>query len=204
MGRVFSFSELADSAKQVARERLRDELERLPWQARAIRKILPTVAESGILIDVQDVCVAPDGYVSFTAKEVKLDIVLARSGVGKKYLANPVYHDLFCANAKAFVKRVRPFSEVTRMVSISVEIDPFDNNDSGKAFLVCGIAAGLLEQYLKHLVSTISDCFRAAIDEECARIFSPSFMDRYLESQGKVFGKNGSIIIPISMTEEKL
>ena len=202
MVRVFFFSELEDSAKQVARERLHDNLERLPWQAAAIRNTLPDIAESGILIDEQDVCVAPDGYVSFTAKEVTLDIVLARSGVGKKYLGHPGYYDLFCVNCQALVKRVRPFSDVTRMISVSVEFAPFENNDGGKAFLACEIAAGLLEQYLKHLVATISDSLRRTVEEERARIFSPSFLDAYLEGQGKVFGKTGDRILPMNAAEE--
>ena len=203
MRRVYSFSELSDSSKNIARSRVHEEFERLPWQTQVISKMLPDVSEAGILFEAQDVHIARDGFVSFSAREVKLDIVLAHSGIGKKYLNHPGYFELFVANVQTAIKRLRPFSEESRVFYVSVSVCPFENNDGGKALLACEIAAGLLEQYLRYLVVTVSDRLRQAIDEVRARIFSASFVDAYLEGQGKIFLKNGNTAMPSISTGGK-
>lgn len=192
MMRLFSFSELKKTAQDIARTQLLAEIAKLPWYRQRVKAFVTSIADTGIIIDPKEVYVTPEYNVSFSVKEVTLGIVLHRSGIRKKYLTAPGYYDLFCANTKVDIKRIRPFSSDLRMISISVSVALFDNNDNGRALFVCETAASLLEPYLNHLLVTISDSFRNFLIEEYAYISSPAFLDAYLNEQGMIFLESGN------------
>ncbi len=193
MKRCFSFRELTKAAQLAARAHLLREMESLFVQWKNVKAFVSTVFNTGIVVSPQDVYVTSDDNVIFLPHEVVMDVALQKSGIGKQYLALPEYYDLFLANAKATIRRVRPFPSDVRFVMISVDVTPFENNDNGAAFFACEVAATMLEIYLNHLVVTISNSFHAAIIKEHARISSPAFLDNYLENQGEIFLKDGSI-----------
>ena len=193
MKRLFSFQELDKPAQIAARNHLLNEMETLYCRWKNVKAFIASASDTGVLVSPEDVYVSDDDNVIFLPHEVDIDVALQKSGVDKVYLSLPEYRELFLCNTKATIRQVSPFPSDVRFVLISVDVTPFENNDNGHAFLICEAAAAMLEIYLNHLVTTISNSFRATIIKEHSRISSPAFLDKYLADQGAIFLKDGSI-----------
>lgn len=193
MQRLFAFRELDKSAQLAARSHLLSEMESLFSRWKNVKAFTSSVFDTGIVVDPNDVYVTDDHNVIFLPHEIVLDVALQKSGIDKQYLALPEYRELFLANANATIRQVSPLPSDVRFVLISVDITPFENNDNGNALYACEVAATMLEIYLNHLVVTISNTFRSTIIKEHARISSPAFLDGYLQDQGQIFLRDGSL-----------
>ncbi len=202
MKRLFSFRELDKSAQLSARKYLLCEMETLFCKWKKVKAFVSNTFDTGIMVNPDDVYVTEDDNVVFLPSEVVMDVALEKSGIDKQYLALAEYKELFLANAKATIRQVSPFPSDVRFVLISIDITPFDNNDNGNAFFACEVAASMLESYLNHLVVTISNSFRSMIVREHSRISSPAFLDNYLDKQGEIFARDGSIA-PIFVNKEE-
>ena len=193
MKRLLSFRELGKKAQLEARNHLLCEIESLFCHWKKVNEFVSDEFDTFIVVSPQDVYVTDDDNVIFLPHEIVMDIALQKSGIGKQYLALPEYRELFLANAKATIRQVSPFPSDVRFVLISVDIIPSENNDNGNALFACEVAASKLETYLNQLVVTISNSFRDTIMKEHAQISSPAFLDSYLEDQGKIFLRDGSL-----------
>ena len=194
MKRLFSFRELDKLAQLTARKNLLCEMESLFYHWKSVKAfIFNNAFDTGVVIHPEDVYVTDDDNVIFLPSEIVIDVALQKSGIEKQYLALPEYRELFLANTKTRIRQVGLFPSDVRFVLISVNVTPFENNDDGNAFFACEMAASLLEVYLNCLVGTISNSFRSMIVKEHSRISSPVFLDGYLEKQGKVFLRDGSL-----------
>lgn len=193
MGRKnkIAFGELTDEAKEAARNRLLCALERCPWHQCASMQFISDAQEAGVMVSPRSIRFTKDGA-SFSAHRIDLPVVLERSGIGKQYLAVPGDYDLFCATATAEIRQIYPDSADARLLSVRVELEPFDNNDGGRAFSACNLAAGFLERYLKNLAVTLSFHLHGLLSAEHRRLESRSCLDSILEMMGKAFGKDGT------------
>ncbi|MGP1585764.1 MAG: hypothetical protein ACTTH3_04515 [Schwartzia sp. (in: firmicutes)] len=193
MRRLFSFREMEKSAQLRARKQLLRDMESIFCHWKNVKSFVFDTFHAGVVIRPQDVYVTEDDTVIFLPHEIDMEVALQQSGIGRQYLMMPENRELFLANAKVSIRQVCPLPFDVRFVLISVAVPSFENNDNGKAFFACKIAASLLEVYLNDLVVTISNSFRAMIIQEHARISSPAFLDGYLENQGEVFLQDGRL-----------
>ena len=189
-----AFSELSETAKEAARNML--------FYEKMIAQFISDAKAAGVSIIPESIRFTTESA-SFSASGIDLPVVLNRSGIGNRYLSAPGDYALFCAYATAKICQIYEDSADARLLSVSVTIDPFDNNDDGRAFAACDIAAGFLERYLKNLAISLSVRLHELFEMEREQMISCSFWDEILESKGPVFFENGNWVVPISVESDQ-
>ena len=185
-----AFRELPDAAKEAARRSLLCEIEENFRHEKMIAQFVSDAKTAGISVIPESVRLTRESG-SFSVSGIDLPVVLERSGIGRRFLSAPGDFELFCAYATAEICQTLTDSADARRFSVSVAVDQFDNNDNGRAFAACDIAAGFLERYLRNLTTSLSVRLHELFEREREHMTSRSFLDEILEAMGPVFLENG-------------